>query len=44
MTKFGVFIVFIGWVTSMEGYTFGHVLTILLGLSLIIGGLYLANR
>jgi hypothetical protein len=38
MRALGFLIVFFGWLTSMGGYTFGHLATIALGLLLIIGG------
>lgn len=38
MARLGIFIVFLGWLTSMEGYTIGHLATMALGLLFIIGG------
>lgn len=44
MAKLGAFIAFLGWVTSIQGYTLGHLFTIALGLAMIIGDHYLARR
>lgn len=44
MIKFGLFIAFLGWVSSIEGYTIGHIAMIVIGLSIAVGDYYLARR
>jgi hypothetical protein len=44
MKAIGFFIAFVGWLFSMNGYTFEHVAMIVTGLSLVALGYYLERR
>jgi hypothetical protein len=44
MKALGFFIAFIGWLTSIEGYTIGHIAMIIVGLSMVLGGLCFERR
>lgn len=44
MGKLGLFIAFLGWISSIEGYTSTHLMMIIVGMSIFILDHYLEKR